>query len=96
MSGRRTGRSRSGGTGPGARTGAVAPALPSRGARVAGAVIALITVALAVALLAGAAGKPAPDAVARIVAGALLLALALGIGALAAFPAAVRDRLTRR
>ena len=71
--------------------------LPSPLARVAGAALAILTMVIAAVTLVSAfsGGLTAIDAVARLVVGLLLIALAIGIAALAIAPAFVRGLIVR-
>lgn len=68
--------------------------IPSNTARATGLMIAVITAFLAVLMIVDAAGKSSgADAIARMVGGALLVLLALVVGALSVFPAQIRRRI---
>lgn len=78
------------------RRAAAAPA-PSPTARATGFIIAVVTAFLAILLIRDAfvGDRATPDVVARIVAGAFLVAMAAFIGALLLFPSWFRERWRR-
>ena len=73
-------------------------ALPSRTARLSGFALALITALLGIAMFADAFGgnNGTPEVFGRVIAGSLLVGLAVFVSALVLFPAQIRDYLYRR
>ena len=77
---------------PPGRAVAPASAVPSNTARATGLAIAVVTVFLAIMLIADAfaAGRTDIDAAARLAAGVFLVLLGIAVGALSLFPAQLR------